>query len=65
MSDREQDSWRVNFWEVDQGRSRCGMGEIEGKDDSGRSWPGAVDMLENGFAGPWYISLSLSLRARK
>ena len=51
MSDREQDSRRVNIGEVDQGRSRCGMGEIEGKDDSGRSWPGAVDMLENGFAG--------------
>ena len=27
------------------------MGEIEGQDDSGRSWPRAVDMLENGFAG--------------
>ena len=27
------------------------MGEIEGEDDSGRSWSGAVDMLENEFAG--------------
>ena len=27
------------------------MGEIEGEDNSGRSWPRAVDMLENGFAG--------------
>ena len=27
------------------------MGEIEREDDSGRSWPGAVDMLEDGFAG--------------
>ena len=27
------------------------MGQIEGKNNSGRSWPRAVDMLENGFAG--------------
>ena len=27
------------------------MGEIEGEYNSGRGWPRAVDMLENGFAG--------------
>lgn len=49
MSDGKQNGWRINVWEVDQGGSRCGIGEIEGEKDSGRSWPGAIDMFENGL----------------
>lgn len=25
------------------------MGEVEGENDSGRSWPRAIDMFENGL----------------
>ncbi len=31
MSDGENDGWRSNIWEVNQGGTRCGMGEIEGQ----------------------------------
>ncbi len=31
MSDRENDGWRTDIWEVDQGGTRRGMGEIEGE----------------------------------
>ncbi len=45
MNDGEQDGRGTNSWKIDQGGSRCRMGQVEGKDDSGRCWPGAVDML--------------------
>ena len=45
MSDRKEESQGINVWKVDQGGSRCGMGEVEGEDDSSRGWPGSVDML--------------------
>lgn len=45
MNDREEDSRRIKVWEVDQGGSRGRTCEVEGKDDSGRCWPGAVDMF--------------------
>ena len=45
MNDGEEDSLGINVRKVDQGRARRGMGEVKGKDDSRRSWPGAVDMF--------------------
>ena len=45
MNDGEEDSLGVDVRKVDQGRPRRGMGEVKGKDDSGRSWPGAVHMF--------------------
>ena len=31
MRDGENDGWRGDIWEIDQGGTRCGMGEIEGE----------------------------------
>ena len=45
MSDGKEDSRGIDIWKVDQGGSRCRMGEVEGEDNSGRCWPGAVDMF--------------------
>ena len=45
MNDGEEDGRGINVGEVDQGRPRRWMGEVEGKDNSSRSWPGAVDMF--------------------
>ena len=45
MDDGEEDGRRINVREVYQGGSRCGIGKVEGEDDSGRCWPGAVDMF--------------------
>lgn len=45
MSDGKEDGWRINTGKVDQRGSRCGMGDVEGEDDSGRCWPRAVDVL--------------------
>lgn len=45
MSDREEDGRGINVRKVDQGGSRCGMGEVEGEDDSSRGWPRSVDMF--------------------
>lgn len=39
MNDREEDSRGVDIWHVDQGGSRYGLGEVEGKHDTGRGWP--------------------------
>ena len=49
MNDGEEDGRGINVGKVDQGRPRRWMGEVEGKDDSGRSWPGAVDMFQDRF----------------
>ena len=45
MGHRKEDSRGIDVRKVDQGGSRYGMGEVEGEDDSGRSWPRAVDMF--------------------
>ena len=45
MNDGEENSRGINVRKVDQGWSRCGMGEIEGKDESSRRRPRAVDMF--------------------
>ena len=43
MSDGEDNGGRTDFRKIDQGGARCGVSEVEGKDDSGSSWPRAVD----------------------
>ena len=45
MSDGKEYGWRIKTRKVDQGGSRCGMGDVEGEHDSGRCWPRAVDVL--------------------
>lgn len=35
----------METWKIDQGGSRYWVGEVEGKNGSGRSWPGAIDMF--------------------
>lgn len=51
MNEREEYCRGIGVWEVDQGGSRRGIGKVEGEDDSGRCWPGAVDMFQDGFTG--------------
>ena len=45
MNEGEKYCRGISVWEVYQGGSRCRIGKVEGKDDSGRCWPGAVDMF--------------------
>lgn len=45
MINGEEDGRGIDVREVDQGGSRCGMGEVERENDPGRSWPRAVDMF--------------------
>lgn len=45
MKDGKEDCRGINIRKVDEGGSRCGMGEVEGEDGSGRCWSRAVDVL--------------------